>query len=125
MSAPASSRRAFAARGRHRSLLQRSLDHRRCRRAGKGGAARRDRCVYDNNSSDDTGEVARAAGAIVANERYQGKGNVVRRMFADIDADIYVMVDGDNTYDLEAAPGTDCGDARAVARFRQRRAGRY
>jgi glycosyltransferase involved in cell wall biosynthesis len=61
--------------------------------------------VYDNNSSDDTAGVARAAGAVVANERYQGKGNVVRRMFADIDADIYVMVDGDNTYDLEAAPG--------------------
>ncbi len=61
-------------------------------------------CVYDNNSSDDTAKIARAAGAVVANEHYQGKGNVVRRMFADIDADIYVMVDGDNTYDLEAAP---------------------
>jgi glycosyltransferase involved in cell wall biosynthesis len=61
-------------------------------------------CVYDNNSNDDTAKVARAAGARVANERRQGKGNVVRRMFADIDADIYVMVDGDNTYDLEAAP---------------------
>jgi glycosyltransferase involved in cell wall biosynthesis len=60
--------------------------------------------VYDNNSRDDTAGVARAAGAIVATERSQGKGNVVRRMFADIDADIYVMVDGDNTYDLEAAP---------------------
>jgi glycosyltransferase involved in cell wall biosynthesis len=60
--------------------------------------------VYDNNSSDDTAKIAKAAGAVVANERYQGKGNVVRRMFADIDADIYLMVDGDNTYDLEAAP---------------------
>jgi glycosyltransferase involved in cell wall biosynthesis len=60
--------------------------------------------VYDNNSSDDTAKIAKAAGAVVANERYQGKGNVVRRMFADIDADIYVMVDGDDTYDLEAAP---------------------
>lgn len=60
--------------------------------------------VYDNNSSDDTAKIAKTAGAVVANERYQGKGNVVRRMFADIDADIYVMVDGDNTYDLEAAP---------------------
>jgi glycosyltransferase involved in cell wall biosynthesis len=60
--------------------------------------------VYDNNSSDDTAKIARAAGAIVGNERAQGKGNVVRRMFADIDADIYVMVDGDDTYDLEAAP---------------------
>jgi glycosyltransferase involved in cell wall biosynthesis len=61
--------------------------------------------VYDNNSSDDTAKVASRAGAVVANEHYQGKGSVVRRMFADIDADIYVMVDGDNTYDLEAAPG--------------------
>lgn len=60
--------------------------------------------IYDNNSSDDTVKVARAAGAIVGNERAQGKGNVVRRMFADIDADVYVMVDGDNTYALEAAP---------------------
>jgi glycosyltransferase involved in cell wall biosynthesis len=60
--------------------------------------------VYDNNSIDNTATVARNAGAVVANEHYQGKGNVVRRMFADIDADIYVMVDGDNTYDLEAAP---------------------
>lgn len=60
--------------------------------------------VYDNNSSDGTAKIAQAAGAVVANEHYQGKGNVVRRMFADIDADIYLMVDGDNTYDLEAAP---------------------
>ncbi|MFZ5794196.1 MAG: glycosyltransferase, partial [Pseudomonadota bacterium] len=55
--------------------------------------------VYDNNSSDDTVAVARAAGAIVRTERMQGKGNVVRRMFADVDADIYVMADGDATYD--------------------------
>ncbi|WP_445194022.1 glycosyltransferase family 2 protein [Sphingomonas sp. Tas61C01] len=61
--------------------------------------------VYDNNSSDRTAEVARAAGAIVRCERIQGKGAVVRRMFADIDADIYVMADGDATYDAEAAPG--------------------
>ena len=60
--------------------------------------------VYDNNSSDRTVEVARAAGAIVRTERMQGKGNVVRRMFADVDADIYVMADGDATYDAEAAP---------------------
>jgi glycosyltransferase involved in cell wall biosynthesis len=60
--------------------------------------------VYDNNSSDDTVGIARAAGAIVRSERYQGKGNVVRRMFADIVADIYVMVDGDGTYDAKAAP---------------------
>lgn len=60
--------------------------------------------VYDNNSSDRTVEVAREAGAIVRGERMQGKGNVVRRMFADVDADIYVMADGDATYDAAAAP---------------------
>ncbi|WP_394180841.1 glycosyltransferase family 2 protein [Yoonia maritima] len=59
--------------------------------------------VYDNNSSDDTVAVAKAAGAIVRTETQQGKGNVVRRMFADIDADIYVLVDGDNTYEAAAA----------------------
>lgn len=60
--------------------------------------------VYDNNSRDRTGELARAAGAIVRTERQQGKGHVVRRMFADIDADVYVMADGDLTYDPKAAP---------------------
>lgn len=60
--------------------------------------------VYDNNSSDSTRAVAAAAGAIVRTERMQGKGNVVRRMFADIDADIYVMADGDATYEAAAAP---------------------
>jgi glycosyltransferase involved in cell wall biosynthesis len=60
--------------------------------------------VYDNNSSDRTMEVAAAAGAIVRTERMQGKGNVVRRMFADVDADIYLMADGDATYDASAAP---------------------
>lgn len=60
--------------------------------------------VYDNNSSDRTSEVARAAGAVVGNETRQGKGHVVRRMFADIDADIYVLVDGDATYDAPSAP---------------------
>lgn len=60
--------------------------------------------VYDNNSKDRTVEEARAAGAIVRNELRQGKGNVVRRMFADIEADIYVLVDGDDTYDATAAP---------------------
>ncbi|HYG30647.1 MAG TPA: glycosyltransferase family 2 protein [Allosphingosinicella sp.] len=60
--------------------------------------------VYDNNSSDRTGEIAAAAGAIVRAERMQGKGNVVRRMFADVEADIYVMADGDATYDASAAP---------------------
>jgi len=60
--------------------------------------------VYDNNSTDRTAEVARAAGAIVRTEPTQGKGNVVRRQFADIEADIYVMADGDDTYDASAAP---------------------
>jgi glycosyltransferase involved in cell wall biosynthesis len=60
--------------------------------------------VYDNNSSDRTAEVARAAGAEVRSERRQGKGHVVRRMFADIDADIYLLVDGDATYDAASAP---------------------
>jgi glycosyltransferase involved in cell wall biosynthesis len=60
--------------------------------------------VYDNNSSDRTISVARGAGAIVRSERMQGKGHVVRRMFADVDADIYVMADGDATYDAASAP---------------------
>lgn len=60
--------------------------------------------VYDNNSSDGTQDAARAAGAIVRSEPQQGKGNVVRRMFSDIDADLYVLVDGDNTYEAKAAP---------------------
>lgn len=60
--------------------------------------------VYDNNSSDGSGALAKAAGAIVRQETRQGKGFVVRRMFADIDADIYVMCDADETYDAEAAP---------------------
>jgi len=60
--------------------------------------------VYDNNSRDRTREVAAAAGAIVRAERMQGKGHVVRRMFADIEADVYVMADGDATYDAAAAP---------------------
>jgi len=59
--------------------------------------------VYDNNSTDRTAEVAAAAGAIVRHECLQGKGNVVRRMFADIEADIYVLADGDSTYDASAA----------------------
>ena len=60
--------------------------------------------VYDNNSSDRTIAVAREAGAEVRSERRQGKGHVVRRMFADVDADIYVLVDGDATYDAASAP---------------------
>lgn len=60
--------------------------------------------VYDNNSTDGTAVKARAAGAVVRSETLQGKGNVIRRMFADIDADIYVLVDGDGTYDAASAP---------------------
>ena len=60
--------------------------------------------VYDNNSTDRTDEIARAAGAVVRYERRQGKGNVIRRMFREIDAECYVMVDGDDTYPAEAGP---------------------
>ena len=60
--------------------------------------------VYDNNSTDGTAELARRAGAVVRSEPRQGKGNVVCRMFADIEADIYVLVDGDGTYDASSAP---------------------
>jgi glycosyltransferase involved in cell wall biosynthesis len=60
--------------------------------------------VYDNNSSDRTAEVAASAGAVVRREPRQGKGRVVRRMFTDVDADIYVLVDGDATYDAPSAP---------------------
>jgi glycosyltransferase involved in cell wall biosynthesis len=60
--------------------------------------------VYDNRSSDGTGDIARGAGAVVRSETRQGKGVVVRRMFAEIDADIYVLVDGDATYDAAHAP---------------------
>ena len=60
--------------------------------------------VYDNNSTDGTGDIAARAGAIVRRERMQGKGNVIRRMFREIDADCYVMTDGDDTYPAENAP---------------------
>jgi len=60
--------------------------------------------VYDNNSSDRTRQIAKKAGAVVRSERQQGKGHVVRRMFADVDADVYVIADGDLTYDSKAAP---------------------
>ena len=60
--------------------------------------------VYDNNSRDQTAAVAREAGAIVRTELRQGKGNVMRRMFADVEADIYVLADGDDTYDASVAP---------------------
>jgi glycosyltransferase involved in cell wall biosynthesis len=68
--------------------------------------------VYDNNSTDGTAAIALEAGAVVRHEARQGKGQVVRRMFADIDADIYVMVDGDDTYDAASA-------AALVARLRE------
>src|SRR6202050_2426168 len=60
--------------------------------------------VYDNNSRDLTVHMARAAGAVVRSELHQGKGHVVRRMFSDIEADVYVLVDGDATYDAASAP---------------------
>lgn len=60
--------------------------------------------VYDNNSKDETAKLAKQAGAFVYYEKHQGKGNVIRRMFADIDADIYVMTDGDDTYDIASVP---------------------
>ncbi len=60
--------------------------------------------VFDNNSTDNTAQVAADAGAIVRLERQQGKGHVVRRIFADIEADIYIMADGDDTYDASLAP---------------------
>lgn len=60
--------------------------------------------VFDNNSSDGTADIARQAGAAVVHVGLQGKGNVVRRMFADVEADVYIMVDGDATYDASAAP---------------------
>ena len=60
--------------------------------------------VYNNNSTDDTARIAAEAGAVVRNEYMQGKGNVIRRMFREIDALVYVMVDGDDTYPMESAP---------------------
>lgn len=75
-----------------------------CVRAFRAALPQAEIYVYDNNSRDRTGPVARDAGAVVRSEPLQGKGNVVRRMFADVDADIYVMADGDNTYDAASAP---------------------
>ena len=60
--------------------------------------------VYDNNSTDGTGDLARAAGAVVRRERRQGKGNVIRRMFREVDARCYLMLDGDDTYPAASAP---------------------
>ncbi|MCI9077487.1 MAG: glycosyltransferase [Lachnospiraceae bacterium] len=60
--------------------------------------------IYDNNSTDDTADIAEKSGAVVRHELHQGKGNVIRRMFREIDAEIYIMVDGDDTYPASAAP---------------------
>ena len=60
--------------------------------------------VFDNNSTDDTAAIAEAAGALVRRAPLRGKGNVVRRMFSDVDADVYLLVDGDDTYDASMAP---------------------
>jgi glycosyltransferase involved in cell wall biosynthesis len=60
--------------------------------------------VFDNASTDETARIAREAGALVRHEAHPGKGNVVRRMFADVEADIYILVDGDDTYEAAAAP---------------------
>lgn len=60
--------------------------------------------VYDNNSTDDTADIAESTGAVVRHEYQQGKGNVIRRMFREIDAECYIMVDGDDTYPAEYAP---------------------
>jgi glycosyltransferase involved in cell wall biosynthesis len=70
--------------------------------------------AYDNNSTDNTVQAAREAGALIGTESLQGKGHVVSRMFADVDADIYVLVDGDNTYDATVAPAM-------IALLRERR----
>ena len=68
--------------------------------------------VYDNGSVDDTARKAAAAGAVVRSETTPGKGGVVRRMFADVDADIYLMIDGDGTYPLTNHAGTRVGEVR-------------
>ena len=85
-------------------MLQRSPDDKVGRQRFRDALPRAAIYVYDNNSSDGTATLAREAGAIVRFELLQGKGNVVRRMFADIEADIYVLVDGDDTYDAAQAP---------------------
>ena len=76
--------------------------------------------VYDNCSTDATAERARQAGAIVRTENIKGKGNVVRRAFADIEADVYLMIDGDDTYDAAAAPRHDPDPAGRPVRPRAR-----
>ena len=78
--------------------------------------------VFDNNSRDRTIAAAKAAGAVVRSERMQGKGHVVRRMFADIEADVYVMADGDATYDAVGGAGDGPAPARRTSRHGGRRA---
>jgi glycosyltransferase involved in cell wall biosynthesis len=84
--------------------------------------------VYDNGSSDNTAEEARRAGALVRKEPQRGKGNVVRRMFSDLEADVYLMADGDGTYDPSAAPemvdGLIEGDLDMVVGVREPEEGR-
>ncbi len=77
--------------------------------------------VYDNNSRDRTAFVARAAGAVVRNEPLQGKGHVVRRMFADVEADAFFLVDGDDTLRRRSRAGDAEAVARPAARHGQRR----
>jgi glycosyltransferase involved in cell wall biosynthesis len=76
--------------------------------------------VYDNNSSDRTADVARATGAVVRRETHQGKGHVVRRMFTDVEADVYVLVDGDGTYDSSSARFDDGLWVRSASRYPMR-----
>ena len=80
--------------------------------------------VYDNNSTDDTVEAARRPAPCVRRESHQGKGHVVRRMFNDVEADIYVLVDGDATYDAPSAPADDRQAPRRAARHGGRHAHR-
>ena len=88
-------------------MLQRKCHHRQGGKDYRAALPEAAIYVYDNNSTDGTDEIARAAGAVVRYERRQGKGNVIRTMFREIDAECYLMIDGDDTYPAE--------DARAMA----------
>ena len=111
-----------ASHRRPASLLQRgSGDRADGRRLPRRAARRRRSTSTTITARDRTREVAAAAGAIVRTERMQGKGHVVRRMFADVEADIYVMADGDATYDAAAAPELVRQAARRAARHGRRR----
>ena len=89
--------------GRSDSLLQRIQNHRQGGGRLRAALPEADIYVYDNNSTDHTDEIARQAGAIVRYEYRQGKGNVIRTMFREIEADCYLMIDGDDTYPAESA----------------------